>query len=39
MLTYGDGLSNVDVSKLIKFHKKMMVSLHSRLQKPSLDLV
>ena len=24
MLTYGDGLSNVDISKLIKFHKKKL---------------
>jgi glucose-1-phosphate cytidylyltransferase len=22
MLTYGDGLSNVDLNKLLKFHKK-----------------
>lgn len=22
MLTYGDGLSDIDISKLIKFHKK-----------------
>ena len=27
-LSYGDGLSNVDINKLIKFHKKRIKLLH-----------
>ena len=33
MLTYGDGLSNVDISKLIKFHKKIKHYQNFGLQK------
>ena len=26
LMTYGDGLSNVDINKLIKFHKKKIIN-------------
>ena len=28
MLTYGDGVSNVDISRLLKFHKKQKKQGH-----------
>ena len=37
MLTYGDGLSNVNINKLLKFHKDKK-TCHFNSSNPLLDL-
>ena len=39
MLTYGDGLSNINLKKLLNFHKKKKKKLHYRLFIHQLGLV